>query len=66
MFEQDNGRNINMEVPHCLEWLKRDNSVLEQLDNLQQSLVLKKKYFVNDTHVDQHDPVQLHLMYLQV
>lgn len=40
--------------------------MLEQLDSVQDVLLLKKKYFVNDANVDRDDPVALHLIYVQV
>jgi talin len=45
--------------------MKKEGSILEQLDNLNVGLVLRKKYFVNDANVDRDDPVQLHLVYIQ-
>ena len=69
LLEGSSGKSIftGVYINHIhKEWLSQEGSVLEQLENTNQSLVLKKKYFVNDTQVDKDDPVQLHLMYIQV
>jgi talin len=31
-----------------------------------ETVLLKKKFFFNDANVDRSDPVQLHLLYVQV
>lgn len=47
-------------------WLKTAVSIPEQVLSLEQTFLLKKKYFVYDGAVDQDDPFQLHLVYCQV
>lgn len=46
-------------------WLQKDQPILEQMDDMNQVLLLKKKYFATDVNVDKEDPVTLHLIYVQ-
>jgi len=46
-------------------WLKTTLSIPEQVLNLDQVFIFKKKFFVNDFNVDQDDPFSLHLVYCQ-
>jgi talin len=48
------------------DWLKKDESLLSQMETGTEEVLLKKKYFVSDANVDRDDPVQLHLVYIQV
>jgi len=34
--------------------------------DVEEVLLLKKRFFFTDAHVDTHDPIQLHLLYAQV
>jgi len=46
-------------------WFKGNMAIPEQVETMDQLILLKKRFFVNDANVDQDDPVQLHLVYCQ-
>jgi talin len=47
-------------------WLKNNLALPEQVKTLDQTFLLKKKFFVNDANVSTDNPVELHLVYCQV
>lgn len=55
---------IHFAIP--IDWLK-GTSILGEIGlNDEEVLVLKKKFFFNDANIDRNDPVQLHLLFVQV
>lgn len=49
-----------------VDWLKQ-TAILGELGLPDEEiLVLKKKFFFNDANIDRNDPVQLHLLFVQV
>eukprot|EP01119_Soliformovum_irregulare_P005210 TRINITY_DN1675_c0_g1_i1.p1 TRINITY_DN1675_c0_g1~~TRINITY_DN1675_c0_g1_i1.p1 ORF type:complete len:1447 (-),score=577.25 TRINITY_DN1675_c0_g1_i1:61-4401(-) len=46
-------------------WLKSQLPITEQVGSLDQTFLLKKKFFIHDVNVDTDDPVSLHLIYCQ-
>jgi len=46
-------------------WLKNNLSIPEQVKNLEQTFLLKKKYFITEANVNQEDSISLHLLYCQ-
>lgn len=46
-------------------WLKNNLSIPEQVITMEQTFLLKKKFFMSDQTVSTDDPVQLHLVYCQ-
>jgi talin len=48
------------------DWLNPAMSLEEQGVSEEEVLLLKKKFFFNDANVDRSDPIQLHLLYVQV
>jgi uncharacterized protein YqgV (UPF0045/DUF77 family)/molybdopterin converting factor small subunit len=54
-LQRDNGK-----------WLKKNVSLADQsIFDAEEVLLLKKRFFFTDAHVDTHDPIQLHLLYAQ-
>lgn len=47
-------------------WLDQSKTLRQQEIDEQSTVVLRRKYFFSDTNVDQGDPVQLNLLYVQV
>lgn len=53
--------------PNTLEaWLQATQCLAEQGVTDEQMVLLQKKYFVDDANISRDDPVQLHLVYVQV
>ncbi len=48
------------------DWLHPNVTLPEQGVTEDETVLLKKKFFFNDANVDRSDPVQLHLLYVQV
>lgn len=47
-------------------WLDHAKTLRQQEIDEQATLILRRKYFFSDTNIDQRDPVQLNLLYIQV
>jgi hypothetical protein len=47
-------------------WLDQSKSLRHQDIDEQSTVILRRKYFFSDTNIDQRDPVQLNLLYVQV
>jgi hypothetical protein len=47
-------------------WLDHSKTLRQQDIDEQSTVVLRRKYFFSDTNIDQRDPVQLNLLYVQV
>jgi hypothetical protein len=47
-------------------WLDQSKTLRQQDIDEQSTVVLRRKYFFSDTNIDQRDPVQLNLLYIQV
>ncbi len=47
-------------------WLDQSKTLRQQDLDEQSTVVLRRKYFFSDTNIDQRDPVQLNLLYVQV
>jgi hypothetical protein len=47
-------------------WLDQSKTLRQQDIDEQSTVVLRRKYFFSDTNIDQRDPVQLNLLYVQV
>lgn len=47
-------------------WLDHSKTLRQQDIDEQSIVVLRRKYFFSDTNIDQRDPVQLNLLYIQV
>ena len=47
-------------------WLDHSKTLRQQDIDEQSTVVLRRKYFFSDNDVDQRDPVQLNLLYIQV
>ncbi len=47
-------------------WLDQSKTLRQQEIDEQSTVVLRRKYFFSDTNIDQRDPVQLNLLYVQV
>lgn len=47
-------------------WLDQSKTLRQQEIDEQSTVVLRRKYFFSDTNIDQGDPVQLNLLYVQV
>ena len=47
-------------------WLDHSKTLRQQDIDEQSIVVLRRKYFFSDTNIDQRDPVQLDLLYIQV
>ena len=47
-------------------WLDQAKTLRQQDIDEQATVVLRRKYFFSDTNIDQRDPVQLNLLYIQV
>ncbi|XP_060074093.1 talin-1-like isoform X2 [Ylistrum balloti] len=48
-----------------LEWLDHSKTLREQGVNDEDTLLLRRKYFYSDQNVDQRDPIQLNLLFVQ-
>ncbi|CAF4735686.1 unnamed protein product [Rotaria sp. Silwood1] len=46
-------------------WLDHSKTLRQQEIDEQATVVLRRKYFFSDTNIDQRDPVQLNLLYIQ-
>ncbi|UJR21334.1 hypothetical protein I4U23_024428 [Adineta vaga] len=46
-------------------WLDQSKTLRQQDIDEQSTVVLRRKYFFSDTNIDQRDPVQLNLLYVQ-
>ncbi|CAF4681847.1 unnamed protein product [Rotaria sp. Silwood1] len=46
-------------------WLDQSKTLRHQNIDEQSTVVLRRKYFFSDTNIDQRDPVQLNLLYVQ-
>ena len=53
-------------VNFIVEWLDHSKTLREQGVNEDITLILRRKFFFSDQNVDQRDPVQLNLLYVQV
>lgn len=60
-----NPEEFGLQPDSGADWFKNDLSLLEQVDKISETFLLKKKFFVSDANVDKDDPVQLHLVYSQ-
>ena len=49
-----------------VEWLDHSRTLREQGVADKDQLLLRRKFFFSDQNVDQRDPVQLNLLYVQV
>lgn len=47
-------------------WLDQSKTLRQQDIDEQSTVVLRRKYFFSDTNIDQRDPIQLNLLYVQV
>ena len=47
-------------------WLDQSKTLRQQEIDEQSTVVLRRKYFFSDTNIDQRDPIQLNLLYVQV
>jgi hypothetical protein len=47
-------------------WLDQSKTLRQQEIDEQSTVVLRRKYFFSDMNIDQRDPVQLNLLYVQV
>jgi talin len=47
-------------------WLDQSKTLRHQDIDEQSMVILRRKYFFSDTNIDQRDPVQLNLLYVQV
>lgn len=47
-------------------WLDQSKTLRQQDIDEQSTVVLRRKFFFSDTNIDQRDPVQLNLLYVQV
>ncbi|CAF2832485.1 unnamed protein product [Rotaria sp. Silwood2] len=46
-------------------WLDQSKTLRQQNIDEQSTVILRRKYFFSDTNIDQRDPVQLNLLYVQ-
>jgi len=49
-----------------VNWLDHSKTLREQAVDVNETLLLRRKYFFSDQNVDARDPVQLNLLYVQV
>lgn len=49
-----------------VDWLDHGKTLREQGVTVEETLLLRRKYFFSDQNVDARDPVQLNLLYVQV
>ena len=49
-----------------VNWLDHSKTLREQGIDLNETLLLRRKFFFSDQNVDARDPVQLNLLYVQV
>ena len=49
-----------------MNWLDHNKTLREQSVDVNETLLLRRKYFFSDQNVDARDPVQLNLLYVQV
>jgi len=49
-----------------VNWLDHSKTLREQSVDVNETLLLRRKYFFSDQNVDARDPVQLNLLYVQV
>ena len=49
-----------------VNWLDHNKTLREQSVDVNETLLLRRKYFFSDQNVDARDPVQLNLLYVQV
>ncbi len=61
-----NPEEFSLKLERASEWLNPSISLQEQGVSEEDVLLLKKKFFFNDANVDRSDPVQLHLLFVQV
>lgn len=47
-------------------WLDHSKTLRQQDVDESATVILRRKYFFSDTNIDQRDPVQLNLLYIQV
>lgn len=47
-------------------WLDHSKTLRQQDIDEQSTVVLRRKYFFSDNDIDQRDPIQLNLLYIQV
>jgi len=50
----------------AVNWLDHNKTLREQSIDVNETLLLRRKYFFSDQNVDARDPVQLNLLYVQV
>ena len=60
---ESNGSHL---VASLALWLDQSKTLRQQEIDEQSTVVLRRKYFFSDTNIDQRDPVQLNLLYVQV
>lgn len=54
-------------ICNCLAlWLDHSKTLRQQDIDEQSIVVLRRKYFFSDNDIDQRDPIQLNLLYIQV
>ena len=50
----------------AVNWLDHSKTLREQGIDVEETLLLRRKFFFSDQNVDARDPVQLNLLYVQV
>jgi len=58
--------NFLLNLFHLALWLDQSKTLRQQDIDEQSTVVLRRKYFFSDTNIDQRDPIQLNLLYVQV
>jgi len=59
-------RSKNVPLFLAVNWLDHNKTLREQSIDVNETLLLRRKYFFSDQNVDARDPVQLNLLYVQV
>lgn len=58
---------LDLSFPFSLAlWLDQSKTLRQQDIDDQSTVVLRRKFFFSDTNIDQRDPIQLNLLYVQV
>lgn len=50
----------------CMKWLASNKTVLDCSVHENDTLLLRRRLFCNDTNIDTSNPVQLNLLYVQI
>jgi len=58
--------NFLLNLFHLALWLDQSKTLRQQDIDEQSTVVLRRKYFFSVTNIDQRDPIQLNLLYVQV